>query len=159
MPLTKTLYLIRHSKADFPSDGITDFERPLTQQGVSDSHRVALRLIAKKVEWDVVISSPAIRAISTAIIFSKELTFPVSEIVLNENLYECGIRDYLEVVNSIAADAQKAAIFGHNETISEFTTYLTGKVADFPTSGVVIITFSGSWTEVSGGTGSMSGQV
>jgi len=159
MPLTKTLYLIRHSKADFPSDGITDFERPLTQKGVSDSHRVALKLFSKKVEWDVVISSPAFRAINTAIIFSKEVGFPVSEIKLNENLYESGIRDYLEVVNAIKDKAQSAAIFGHNETISEFATYLTGKIADFPTSGVVIITFSGSWAEVSGGTGSMSGQV
>jgi phosphohistidine phosphatase len=159
MPLTKTLYLIRHSKADLPSEGITDFERPLTQQGVSDSHRVALRLLAKKVEWDVVISSPAIRAITTAIIFSKELTFPVSKIVLNESLYESGIRDYLQVVNSIGDGVEKVAIFGHNETISEFATYLTGKIADFPTSGVVIITFSGSWAEISGGTGNMSGQV
>jgi phosphohistidine phosphatase len=158
MTLTKTLYLIRHSKADFPTDGITDFERPLTQQGVSDSHRVALKLFSKKVEWDVVVSSPAFRAISTAIIFAKELAFPVSEIVLNENLYECGIRDYLQVVNSIDNEVQTAAIFGHNETISEFATYLTEKITDFPTSGVVIITFSGSWEEVSGGTGRLSGR-
>lgn len=155
MPPTKSLYLIRHSKADFPSDGITDFERPLTQQGVGDSHRVALKLFSKKVEWDVVISSPAFRAINTAIIFSKEVGFPVSEIKLNENLYESGIRDYLETVNAIDDQVESAAIFGHNETISEFATYLTGKIADFPTSGVVIITFSGSWAEVSDGTGSM----
>lgn len=76
MPKTKTLYLIRHSKADFPSDGITDFERPLTNHCVSDSHRVASKLGAKKVEWDLVISSPAFRAINTAIIFSNELNFP-----------------------------------------------------------------------------------
>lgn len=151
MPKTKTLYLIRHSKADFPSDGITDFERPLTNQGVSDSHRVASKLGAKKVEWDLVISSPAFRAINTAIIFSNELNFPFSEITINENLYESDIMDYLKVVNSIEDSAKTVAVFGHNETISEFATYLTGKIAEFRTTGIVIISISGSWAEVSGG--------
>ena len=158
MSSIKTLYLIRHSKADFPSDGITDFERPLTQQGVSDSHCIALKLSAAKVEWDLVISSPAFRAVNTAIIFSKELGFPASQILLNENLYESGVRDYLQVANTIGDEVKSAAIFGHNETISEFVTYLTGKIADFPTSGVAIISISTSWSEITGGAADLTGQ-
>ena len=139
MSSIKTLYLIRHSKADFPSDGITDFERPLTLQGVSDSHRVALKLSTANVEWDLVISSPAFRAVNTAIIFSKELGFPASQILLDENVYESGVRDYLQVANSISDEVKSAAIFGHNETIIEFAHYLPGTIAGSPTAVGVII--------------------
>lgn len=73
-------------------------------------------------------------------------------------MYESDIMDYLKVVNSIEDSAKTVAVFGHNETISEFATYLTGKIAEFRTTGIVIISISGSWAEVSGGVAKLTDQ-
>ena len=151
MPATKTLYLIRHSKADFPSEGMSDLERSLTPQGIGDSHKVAIKLLAAGVKPDIIISSHAFRAVNTAILFATELGFPVTGILLNKKLYESTISDYLDVVNLIGDGIRIAVIFGHNETISEFAAYITGKVSDFPTTGVSEIRIHGEWSEVSRG--------
>ena len=63
---TKTLYLIRHLKANFSFEGSKDFERELNPQGVNDSLLVAKKQQDEKVVWDLIIYSHAFRSINTA---------------------------------------------------------------------------------------------
>ena len=151
MTTTKTLYLIRHSKADFPSHGVNDLERPLTPQGVIDSHRNASKLTRANVAWDLVISSHAFRAVNTAIIFAGEMSFPLSKILLNEKLYETTVPDYLNVVNSIGDEVKNAAIFGHNDTISAFANYLCDEIVVFENTTVLEIQINADWLFVGRG--------
>lgn len=148
MQLTKTLYLIRHSKADFLTNGISDLERSLTAEGIRDSHLVANKLMERDVKWDLLISSNAFRAINTAIIFSEKLGHTGEKILLTEKLYETKLKDYIDVVSSIKKEYNTVALFGHNQTISEFSFYLSEKVIDFNTTTVVELLIPHGWDSI-----------
>ncbi|MBK9415549.1 MAG: histidine phosphatase family protein [Bacteroidetes bacterium] len=148
MQIAKTLYLIRHSKADFMTNGISDLERSLTAEGISDSHLVANKLLQLDVKWDLLISSIAFRAINTAIIFSEKLGHTGEKILLTEKLYETKLEDYIDVVGSIKKEYNNVALFGHNQTISELSFYLSEKIIDFNTTTVVELLIAGGWDSI-----------
>ena len=60
--MSKIIYLARHAKSSWKSDAITDFDRPLSNRGVSDA--VGIGDALNRLGWkpEKVISSPAIRA-------------------------------------------------------------------------------------------------
>ena len=62
----KTLYLIRHAKSSWDDSTLTDFERPLNERGINDAPKMGKLLKEKNIIPELLISSPANRAISTA---------------------------------------------------------------------------------------------
>lgn len=66
------LYLIRHGiaadRADYPDN---DENRPLTDKGRQKTERVARRLYEMGVRFDLIVSSPLVRAYQTAEILQK----------------------------------------------------------------------------------------
>ena len=66
----KKLIFVRHGKAEEEAPGISDFERSLTSSGKKISKQMA-RLNQKK-NLPVFVSSPAFRALETALIFAGE---------------------------------------------------------------------------------------
>lgn len=72
----KTLYLVRHAKSSWADMGLDDFDRPLNKRGLRDAPEMGKRLKKRKILPDVIISSPARRAINTAEIIAKEVGFP-----------------------------------------------------------------------------------
>ena len=67
----KTLYLIRHAKSEQNFAGLADIDRPLNERGYVDASKMSLMLKEKKLIPNAIISSPAVRAISTALIFAR----------------------------------------------------------------------------------------
>jgi len=82
---TRKLILIRHSKAEDFSSEISDFERSLTVRGKVNSRLMAEILKAKGEEPGRVITSPAFRALETALIFCREYEISPAEIRLARN--------------------------------------------------------------------------
>ena len=80
----KTLYLIRHAKSDRSIGELSDIDRPLNQRGYNDAHKMSLILKDKKIIPDLIISSPAIRALSTALIFCRNLNIDPKTIEINQ---------------------------------------------------------------------------
>ena len=72
----KRLYLIRHAKSSWKDSSLDDFERPLNKRGRRDAPFMGKRLYRHHVRPDLVISSPAKRAISTSQLIAKEIDFP-----------------------------------------------------------------------------------
>lgn len=66
----KTLYLIRHAKSSWNIPSLSDIDRPLNERGYNDAHIMSNRLCKPK-NSTVIITSPAIRALSTALIFAR----------------------------------------------------------------------------------------
>ena len=62
------LYLIRHGIAAAPESYETDEERPLTDEGVEKTKKVAKRLSQLKLHFDLILTSPLLRARQTALI-------------------------------------------------------------------------------------------
>jgi phosphohistidine phosphatase len=138
----KTLYLIRHGKSSWNIDGISDIDRPLNERGYADAHLMARRLKKKAGSGGLIVSSPAIRAVSTALIFSRVFEMEASAIQLHSLLYETGSKQYLQVIGSLSDEYATAFLFAHNPVITETANMLAGiHLVDMPTTGIVGIQF------------------
>jgi len=106
----KTLYLIRHAKSSWDNHDISDFERDLNHRGKLDAPLMAKIIRQKKIKPDLIISSPAVRAINTANIFAGILDYPVEKIEANEKLYDAGLKELTDVVRNINDDKKSGFI-------------------------------------------------
>jgi phosphohistidine phosphatase len=148
----KTLILVRHAKSSHNLGMSSDFERPLTDRGISDAAEMGEKLFKKKIQIDQFISSPATRAKSTAEIFVKEYGRKLKEILFIPALYHSGAENFMEVISSLDDQHDHVAIFSHNPGITDFASNLTSTpIAHMPTCGVFGITVSvNSWNEFPG---------
>jgi phosphohistidine phosphatase len=104
---------------------------------------------------DIIISSPAIRALSTAQALAHELDYPLDNILAEKTLYEAGEKELFSVIGSINSNYDTAMIVGHNPTLTYFVETLTGEsLGNIPTCGIVYINlFVDNWDETAKGIG------
>lgn len=114
----RILTLVRHAKSSRDYPELSDFERPLNNRGRKEAPAVAARLRKAKVKPDLLISSPATRAMATARLFAEELNMHLDEIVLNPHIYEASAWTLLHIVRSLPPEHQEVMLFGHNPGIS-----------------------------------------
>ena len=139
--MEKRLFLIRHGKANHPLPGASDFTRTLAESGELDVRKMAEKLKLQELVPEILVSSSAVRALSTATGFAEVWKSPVA-IRTEPSIYEAEVRSLLKVVNSLDNEYKSAAIFGHNPGITELANYLSNvNIPNIPTSGVVIINF------------------
>ena len=134
----KKLFLIRHAKSSWDHPDVPDFERPLNKRGKRDAPFMGNLLFKQKIKPDAIITSPAVRALTTAEIFAKELGYPKKKIIRDENMYECGLGDLEDIVQSISDDFSTVLLFGHNPAITSYSNHLGNRYIDgLPTCAIV----------------------
>ncbi len=155
--MAKQLILVRHGKSDWAGTGISDFDRPLNHRGNKNAVEMAERLSRKNLVAELIVSSPAKRALTTAQHFSNVWNMPVKNIQKEPSVYEANTRALLDVVSQLNNDYDRIALFGHNPGLTDFVNYLTdGHVYNLPTAGVVVIDFPfEDWLLVSQHTGTL----
>ena len=143
----KRLFLVRHAKSDWTYEGLPDVDRPLNERGYRDAHFMSKHMHGKKYFPDLIISSPAIRAINTALIFSRNLGFPENKLVIHPGLYESSAEYFITQLAGIHNEFKNVYVFAHNPTISKVACILSNTPIDnIPTCGIVCIEFkSDSW--------------
>lgn len=146
----KELYIVRHAKSDWSIEGLTDIDRALNARGYNDAHKVGSYLRSQGLIPQLMISSPAIRALTTSLIFSDELSFPKNIIKIEPDLYETGWKDYMAIINSLPEAISSVFIFGHNPIVSDLSSHLSGRVLEMPTCAVAHFSLSeGKWNSLS----------
>jgi phosphohistidine phosphatase len=147
----KTLILVRHAKSDWGSGSTTDFDRPLNARGKKDAPFMGELIRDKKFKPELILSSPANRAKTTAIEIAKILFYPENKIEFVDRIYNGGNRDILKIINAIDNSINNAMLFGHNPDITSLVTLLSdGFVDNMPTCGVACIDFNiENWNEIS----------
>jgi phosphohistidine phosphatase len=149
----KKLLLISHAKATH-DNAYKDFERPLTDRGIKDAEFMAGKILEDKIVPQVLFTSPAIRTLATADIFSEFLS--LSKPKQDGRIYEASRVTLLDVINGFDDKHDFIGLVGHNPTIEDISHYLTKIPLGFPTCGVALIEFPfDSWKMVSGGTGTL----
>lgn len=139
----KTLYLVRHAKSSWKDEDLTDFERPLNTRGRRDAPFIGKLLAQKGVKADLLISSPATRAIVTARFIAEELLYPRDLIRADAALYDADVPALLRVVQGIEPSCHSVMLFGHNPEFTELIRTLTGAdLENLPTCGVFGIRFN-----------------
>ena len=66
------LYLIRHGIAAEPEEYDTDSERPLTKEGERKTRKIAQRLYELEIQFDLILTSPLLRAQQTAAVLMSD---------------------------------------------------------------------------------------
>jgi len=153
--MAKQLLLVRHGKSDWGNLDLKDFDRPLNKRGKENSPEMAERLLKRGFKFDLIVSSPAKRAKSTAKYFAE--AYQIDSIQYEEAIYEANTRTLLSVINGFNDSADTIIMFGHNPGFTDLANELSdADIYNIPTAGMVLISFPfDSWKMVSKGTGEM----
>ncbi len=149
----KRIILVRHAKSSWKHN-VIDHERPLTERGLNDANAVSNAIANNFFDVDLVLSSDATRAKTTANIFISNLNLDEVHFILNHDLYDFEGRHLLSVIKECKDSINNLMIFGHNHAITAFVnTYGSQYIDNVPTCGVVIIEFDiNKWSELKKGT-------
>ncbi len=146
----KQVVIVRHGKA-VPYGYEDDFTRDLRERGVSDAKLVSKELRKQGISPSVIISSPAKRAIKTALLFAENLGFDQKKIIEIEDIYD-GLTtgEFLDLIKKLPSDADTVFFFGHNPGFYYYVCNLLEEFYnDMPTTSTVGINFDvDKWEEV-----------
>jgi phosphohistidine phosphatase len=147
----KTLFLIRHAKSSWASIGLRDHDRTLELRGHNDAPRMAKHLKKLGFTPDLIVSSPAVRARTTAEYFAKEFNMDAQSIDIQQDIYEADERTIQHIINELPETAETVLIFGHNPTFTYIADGFSKKdrFENVPTCGIVQIqsdTEGSPWT-------------
>ena len=148
--LMKTLYLLRHAKSSWDDPELKDLERPLADRGIRDIPKMASRFQKRGDTVDCVVTSPALRALTTAKMIAGKIGFPPDEIASNPELYFAGASMLLKAVRLLDANCQSAMLVGHNPAITAFADEICdGRIDYIPTCGLLKLKFPvQQWEEI-----------
>jgi phosphohistidine phosphatase len=152
----KRLIFIRHARAEDYNPDMPDFERSLTSKGKDVSRKMASLLKSKIDKPGAFISSPAFRAIETAMIFASEYGIKPEQIILSSGLYfTFGEKALMELLAGISEDTDTVMLFGHNPGFTDLAGFLSSEAVDvIPKCGIVSITFNTkTWSDIRPATG------
>jgi len=153
----KTLIVVRHAKSSWDDPELSDFKRPLNDRGERDAPRMAKRLKEKDFCIDAVVSSPAVRALTTCHVFADVLKFPRDQVHEIKELYHAGDEIILSAVKKIGDHAKVAMLFGHNPGLTDFVNNLLDEDIDnVPTTGIICCKLKiEKWSDAKWGCGKM----
>lgn len=136
----KSLFLIRHAKSSWDNPAQNDFDRPLNARGIKDAPMMAQRLVERKVKIDAFFSSPAVRAKQTCSFFMQAFKVEETDMQLQSQLYLATPDVLIKTIINLPDSASSAAVFSHNEGITEFANTLTNTSVDnMPTCSVFAV--------------------
>ncbi|MFO8002176.1 MAG: histidine phosphatase family protein [Marinilabilia sp.] len=147
----KQLILVRHAKTEPLTDANNDYERQLKKRGQKDTRLVSDHLIGKQITPQMIITSPAKRALQTAKIMAGAFNVPESEIKEEPFIYGgFTIDEFIGNIAGIAGESGSVMVVGHNPEIALMAIQLSGEdFFHFPTTATVVINFSVShWEDI-----------
>lgn len=141
----KRLVVIRHAKSSWSNALLEDFDRPLNERGKKDAPLMAKRLKEKKVNPDLMITSPAKRANSTCKRFAKVFDVQKKNIIKEPKLYHASENILLKIVKELDEKYNTVFLIGHNPGLTEFVNIASNlEIDNIPTTGVTVLEIS-SW--------------
>ena len=148
----KLLILVRHAEAAPGPASLSDIDRPLQPLGRRDALAMARHLSDLEVYPEAIISSPAVRALSTAAAFETQFSVPVESV---DEIYEANTKTLLEIIQQQDPHKKTVMLVGHNPGITVLLSVLTGKpYLPVPTGAVAVLMFPGSsWRNIRPGKG------
>ena len=153
----KYLYLIRHAKSSWEDDSLKDIDRPLNERGLHDAPLMGNVLKSMNIVPDKIVSSPAKRAITTALTIAGKVGYKEENILQDPNVYHSGLPELLKILCGFDNSWQKVFFVGHNPGFTQLAELITSEdFGNIPTCGIVGIELDiSNWIELSRGIGSV----
>jgi len=147
----RKLIFIRHGRAEVQVPELTDFERSLTTRGKRDTILMARILKSKEKDLGTVISSPAFRAIETALIFCREFEANPDKLEILSDLYfEMDPQEFIPFIARQKDNVHAVTLFGHNPLITEMAAFFAADEPEvLPKTGIFCVSFdAASWSDI-----------
>lgn len=107
------------------------------------------RLARRDVKPGLLLSSPALRALTTAQLIAEEVGYRHKDIVVDDRLYASSADDLLAVIRALDNKLNRVMLFGHNPEFTDLAHQLSSDIVDLPTSAVVEFDFdTKAWSDV-----------
>lgn len=134
----KTLLILRHAKSSWDEPGLADIQRPLNKRGKHDAPRVGELIKEAGVVPDIILTSPAVRAMKTAEAAADTSGYE-GEIEIRDVFYPGDPGDYIEALNELPDGYIRVMVIGHNPGLEELLSDLTGETEPLPTAALAQI--------------------
>ena len=145
----KTLLLMRHAKSSWDNSELADFDRPLNGRGRQDAPRIGQLLAREDLTPDLIITSAARRAATTAELVALAAGYD-GDIRYTRDLYLADADTYLELVRETGDDVNRLLLVGHNPDIAELVSQLAGHDEHMPTAALAHFRLAiDAWSELS----------
>ena len=145
----KSIIIIRHADSSYDTNVPTDFDRPLTNQGLLDAKVMGKALADKKPNINLILSSSANRAITTAKIIAEQIEYD-KIIEEKQRIYNASYREILDIISKLNNEINSIIVFGHNPGLHMLTEQLSNQhFNQFPTCTIAKITLTvTSWEAI-----------
>jgi phosphohistidine phosphatase len=145
----KTLLLMRHAKSSWKESNIPDHDRPLNRRGKHDAPLMGKQLRDQKMNLDLIISSTALRAETTANLIAKAVRYK-GKIILDKSIYDAEPKDLFTLLSNSSDEYNSILLVGHNPTMEETVQMITNSPElTMATCAVAHLTLSiDTWTDL-----------
>ncbi|MFC1467062.1 MAG: histidine phosphatase family protein [Candidatus Brachytrichaceae bacterium NZ_4S206] len=145
----KKLILVRHAKSSWDDPTLPDHDRPLNDRGQRDAPKMGERLAKRGVLPDLILSSSAVRALTTAQIIAEKIGYDRKAIVVDRRIYGAQASTLLYLIQELDDAHKQVMLFGHNPELTELAHRFSDDIEDMPTCAVVELTFDvNRWVDV-----------
>lgn len=152
--MSRFLYLIRHAQAENGQHADSDRERMLKDEGSKEASAVGRFLQARFSNNNLIISSPATRTRTTALLIASEVGYSAEKILFKEQIYSGKQSDLINIINEIDSSVEHAIIVGHYPTIVELHDYLSSPPRySMQPAELLTIKIETEWSEITKGCG------
>ena len=134
----KTLLILRHAKSSWNHPELSDYDRPLNARGKRDAPRMGKHLRQVELIPDRILTSSAKRARKTANKVAKSCRY-TGKVKKIDAFYDAVPGIYFETLRALPDKYQRVMVVGHNPTMEQLVTYLTGEIERMPTAALAHI--------------------
>lgn len=146
----KKLSFVRHAKSSWDSKYPSDFEREINERGIQKTENLFHFLKAEGLIPEMILCSPAVRAMQTAHFLMSKLNFSKDILVFEPALYSGNHHDYINAIYAFDDSINHLMVVGHNPSISDVAYSLSNEVAMMNTSEICHFEFDCTqWNQIS----------
>ena len=144
----KRLLVLRHAKSSWSNRFQADHDRPLNERGKWDAPRMGRWLARQALIPDLIISSTAERALTTAEQVALHSGY-AGELQVTAAFYLAAPATYIDVLAKTGGTADLVMVVGHNPGMEQLVERLGGRAAGMPTAAVACIELPiNAWSEL-----------
>lgn len=148
--------LLRHGKSDWDAAFATDAERPLAPRGVEAAEAMGRFVRASGRLPDLVVTSPAVRAATTAQLAHEAGSWNC-EIDVDARLYGASADEAIATLTELPSDVETVLLVGHQPTWGNLVVLMIGGGwVRFPTAALACVDFGATdWAAIGPGRGEL----
>lgn len=144
--------MVRHAKSSWKHE-VIDHQRPLKGRGKRDGALVSKYLLDKVKPPQKIITSDAVRALSTAIYFKEAFGIDDKDFTTTHSLYDFSGQNVINIIKNLPDSCNRVMIVGHNHAFTSVANMLGNTyIENVPTCGFVQLKFKiDHWKDITTG--------